>query len=89
MAWGPAQSIGTSVGWLAVVSMPRQVPACHTLDWSRSADTALECLLLLVAATRQLQAAQHQTLTGLHHAFSPDHSMPMVNLLFGSNFVPR
>ncbi|PQM44805.1 hypothetical protein C1Y40_05033 [Mycobacterium talmoniae] len=32
IACGAAQSTGMSVGWLLVASMPRQVPAGHTLD---------------------------------------------------------
>ena len=37
IACGAAQSTGMSVGWFVVGSMPRHVPADHTLDWSISA----------------------------------------------------
>ena len=64
MACGAAQSTGMSVGWLVAGSMPRQVPAGHTFDWSMSATLPWNASCWLFGPG-QLQAAQHAALAGL------------------------
>ncbi|CKP21032.1 Uncharacterised protein [Mycobacterium tuberculosis] len=88
IACGAAQSTGTSIGWLVVASMPRQVPAGQTLDWSMSATLPLKASCWLFGPGDCKPQSMRRS-PDCRHARSPGHSMLMVNLLLGSNFVPR
>ncbi len=88
IACGAAQSTGMSVGWLVVGSMPRQVPAGHTLDWSTSA-TLPENGSCWLFGPGSCSPHSMRRSPDWRQAFSPDHSMLTVKRLFGSKRGPR
>ena len=68
--------------------MPRQVPGGHTLDWSISATLPVNvsCWLFGPGSCRPHNIRRSPV---VRQAFSPDHSMLMVNRLLGSKRGPR
>ena len=69
-------------------SMPKQVPAGQTLDWSMSATLPLKAICWLFGPGCCSPHSMRRS-PDWRHARSPDHSMLTLNLLLGSNLGPR
>ena len=86
-AWGAEQSTGISVGWLVAESMPKQVPAGHTFDWSSSATWPLKVIGWLSGPGSC--SPHNRCCSDCVPTASPDHKTLIVNLLLGSYRAPR